>query len=392
MLKNENIICFSSADWDNPLWTNKQHIMSRLSKENRIFYIESLGLRKPIFGKRDLIRILKRIIKYLHGCRKINQNLFVYSPLIIPFHGNKTLRRINNLILFISIKHYLKKYKFDNPILWAYIPNIKDLVGKFNDKYIVYHCVDEISQFPGVAEDIIIMERELLRKADIVFVTSKNLYESKKVYNANTHYLPNVADVAHFSRALDDDIPLPSDMVFIQKPILGFIGAIDDYKVDSDLLQYIAGFNWSIVLVGPLGFSDRADKLKGLLSLKNIYHLGIKNYQVVPNYVKYFNVCLIPSRINDYTINIFPMKYYEYLAAGKPVVATEIPALIDQKELAYIAKDKYEFKDLIAKALREDSDARRYERIKAAAENTWEKRIESMAYLIKKSLKPIGKI
>jgi hypothetical protein len=72
MLKNENIICFSSADWDNPLWTNKQHIMSRLSKDNRIFYIESLGLRKPRFGKRDLIRIFKRMLKYFQGCRNIN--------------------------------------------------------------------------------------------------------------------------------------------------------------------------------------------------------------------------------------------------------------------------------------------------------------------------------
>ena len=310
----------------------------------------------------------------------------MYSPLIIPFHGNKNIRRINKLILTLSVNYYLKKYKFDNPILWAYVPNIIDFFSKFNEKYIVYHCVDEISQFPGVTENIIAMERELLRKADIVFVTSKNLYESKRVYNANTHYLPNVADVAHFSRASNDDIPIPAEMVSIQKPILGFIGAIDDYKVDSDILEYVAGFNWSIVLIGPLGLSDKAEKLKGLLSLKNIYHLGSKDYKVLPSYLKYFDVCLIPSRINNYTINVFPMKYYEYLAAGKPVIATRIPSLIDQKELAYIAKDKYEFKELIEKALKEDSDYKRNERINAAAENTWEKRIESMGELIESSL------
>jgi glycosyltransferase involved in cell wall biosynthesis len=366
--------------------------MSRLSKENRVFYIESLGLRKPIFGKRDLIRIFNRIVKHFRGCRKINQNLFVYSPLIIPFHGNKIIRRINKLILFFTLKHYLKTYKFNNPVLWAYIPNIIDFVGKFNEKYIVYHCVDEISQFPGVTENIIAMERELLRKADIVFVTSKNLYESKRVYNANTHYLPNVADVAHFSRALNDDIPIPAEMASIQKPLLGFIGAIDDYKVDSDILEYIAGFSWSIVLIGPLGLSDKAEKLKGLVTLKNIYHLGIKDYKELPSYLKYFDVCLIPSRLNDYTKNVFPMKYYEYLAAGKPVVATGIPSLIDQKDIAYIAKDKYEFKELIERALKEDSDPKRKERAAVAAENTWEKRIESMAEVIEKNLISLGKV
>jgi len=387
MLKNQNIICFSSADWDNPLWTNKQHIMSRLSKENRILYIESLGLRRPVVSKRDGFRIIKRIKNCLKGVRKIRANLYVLSPLIIPLHDSKFIRKINMLILYLILKFCVRNYNLKNPVIWTYIPNIVDLLEKFDKKYVVYHCVDEISQFPGVTNKIMAMEVELLKQADIVFVTSITLYENKKKYNKNTFYLPNVADTKHFSKVLRAGIKMPVDIANIKKPILGFIGALDDYKIDSDLLRYIAGPQWNIVLIGPLGLTDRGKTLRDIISMDNIFYLGKKGYNILPNYLKYFDVCLIPMKINDYTANVFPMKFFEYLSAGKPVVSVRLPSLKEFQEYAYFADTKYEFKAMINKALEEDSEKMQNMRLNLAKENTWEKRIESMERLIETYIK-----
>lgn len=230
---------------------------------------------------------------------------------------------------------------------------------------------------------------------DIVFVTSNNLYENKRRHNKNTFYLPNVADAAHFSKALNDEIKMPADMAGIKNPILGFIGAIDDYKLDSGLLEYISDGGWSIVLIGPLGLSDSAKSLKELLRRSNVRYLGQKEYALLPSYLKYFDVCLIPMRISEYTVNVFPMKFFEYLSAGKPVVSIKLPSLRDFAKYAYLAGGKNEFREMIKKALAEDSEKMREMRIAIAKENTWEKRIETMAALIEthvKKMPPSGVI
>jgi glycosyltransferase involved in cell wall biosynthesis len=388
MLEGEDIVCISTADWDNIAWTNKQHIMSRLSKTNKILYIESLGLRQPTIKKKDILRILKRIKDWFKGARQINENLFVYSPIILPLHKIKIIQKINHLVLWITLKLLLTKLRFKNPILWTYSPPAVSLIGKLNEKLVIYHCVDELSATPRIpTSSIIEMEEELLKKADLVFTTSKSLYEKKKIFNQNTYYLPNVADVAHFMTALKD-LPIPKDIANIKHPIIGFIGTIVSYKLDLELIKYIASTHheWSVVLIGDVSEGEDKDEIKELENISNIFMLGGKRYELLPSYIKAFDVCILPNRINEYTQNMFPMKFFEYLATGKPIVLTQLLAINEYSKLCYIAKDKEEFIRYIEEALKEDDLQLKQRRIEIAKENTWEVRIEEMSKLIEKKL------
>lgn len=380
MLKGEDILCISTADWDNINgWTNKQHIMSRLSKANRILYIESLGLRQPTIKKKDILRILKRLKDWFKGARRINENLFVYSPIILPVHKIKVVQKINHLILWLTLKLLLKRLRFKNPILWTYSPASFSLIGRLNEKLTVYHCVDELSATPRIPISILKMEEELLKKADLVFATSKSLYERKKVFNPNTYYMPNVADVAHFMK----ELPTPEDIT-VKHPIIGFIGTLVAYKLDLELIKYIARAHpeWSVVLIGEIAEGEDKDKISGLKGIHNIFMLGGRRYEVLPGYVKTFDVCILPSRINEYTQNMFPMKFFEYLATGKPIVLTELLAVSEYGDLCYIAKNKKEFIRYIEQALLENDVQLSKRRIAVAKENTWEVRIDQMSKLI----------
>ncbi|MEW6618659.1 MAG: glycosyltransferase [bacterium] len=388
MLNGENILCISTADWDNIAWTNKQHIMSRLSKTNKILYIESLGLRQPTIKKKDILRILKRIKDWFKGPRQINENLFVYSPIILPLHKVKIVQKINHLVLWLTLKLLLARLGFKKPILWTYSPPAKSLIGRLNEKLVVYHCVDELSATPGIPDSIIEMEEELLKKANLIFTTSRLLFEKKKVFNQNTYYLPNVADVPHFMTALED-LPLPADIARIKHPIIGFIGTIISYKLDFEIIKYIATTHpqWSIVLIGDVVETEDEKGVKELGSIPNIFMLGGKRYEILPAYIKPFDVCILPNVINEYTQNMFPMKFFEYLATGKPVVLTQLSAVEEYKEICYIARDKEAFAQNIEKALSENDLKGRQKRIEIAKENTWEVRIDQMSKLIEERIR-----
>ncbi|MEW6095388.1 MAG: glycosyltransferase [bacterium] len=388
MLNGEDILCISTADWDNIAWTNKQHIMSRLSKTNRILYIESLGLRQPTIKKKDILRVLKRIKDWFKGTRKINENLFVYSPIILPLHKIRFVQKINHLILWLTLKLLLIRLRFKKPILWTYSPPTTSLIGRLNEKLVVYHCVDELSATPRIpAYSILKMEEELLKKADLVFTTSKSLYEKKKMFNQNTYYMPNVADVTHFMTALGD-LSIPEDIANIKHPIIGFIGAIASYKLDLELIKYIAlrHHEWSIVLIGDVAEGENEEGIEELEAITNIFMLGGKRYESLPSYIKAFDVCILPNKINEYTKNMFPMKFFEYLATGKPIVLTQLPAINEYSKICYIAKDKEGFVQYIEQALMEDNLQLSKKRIEIAKENTWEVRIEEMSKLVEEKL------
>jgi glycosyltransferase involved in cell wall biosynthesis len=385
MIENNNIICFGFAEWDNPYKTNQHHIMQRLSEKNKVLFIESLGLRRPTLQKKDMSRIIKRLIKFAAGVRKVTDGLFIVSPLVIPFHKYWFIRQINRALLSWQLDSAIKKYRFDKPIIWSYIPNAIEFLGKWNEKLVVYHCVDEISANPLIPGDVIKqMERDFIRKADAVFVTAKPLFEEKIKFSDKVYYMPNVADYGHFSGAVKEDTAIPEELAQVVAPRLGFIGALSAYKLDMELLAYIAERHpiWSIVLIGETGEGEQRADLSRFEKLKNIHILGGRPYKSLPGYIKGFNVCLLPNCINDYTRNMFPMKFFEYLASGKPVVSTMLEALGDFKGLGYFSLNHEEFEKNIESALIENDPVLRAERVKAARKFTWEIRIEEMSAII----------
>lgn len=332
----KDIVLLSTAEWHHPFWTNKQHTALALARQGcRILYIDSLGLRKPSANHRDLLRITRRLLRGLRLPEQVHEGIWVCSPLVIPAARRGFIQRCNKLILRLYLYACQVYLGFNMPILWTYNPLTLRLIDSRNYSNLVYHCVDEISAQPGMdAPQIVAWEQLLCQTADMVFVTSKNLLDNRIKFNLSTYYFPNVIDLSYFNSVAQlDSGSTPSSLARIPGPRLLFVGAISSYKVDFDLLRRLALLRprWSIVLIGAIGEGDPETDIGLLADLPNVHCLGPKAYSDLPAYMACCDVGLLPCLLNEYTINMFPMKFFEYLASGLPVVSTVLPSLSEYR-------------------------------------------------------------
>jgi len=383
---HNDVVMLSTADWDNPFWTNKQHVAVELARRGyRIFYVESVGLRRPSASAQDIRRIAKRIFKALQPPRQVRPHLWVWSPAVIPLHRNTIARWINRALLSLGLKFWLGMLGIRRKVLWTYNPMTSQLLSLASFETIIYHCVDDVKVQPGMPrEEIERSESELVSRANFCFVTSEYLLESCRKLNAQTYYFPNVADFTHFSKALDPSIALPADLAEVSRPIIGFVGAISAYKLDFELLKKLAQGNpeWSVVLIGKVGEGDPQTDIGELRLISNLHFVGPRRYEDLPAYLKAFSVAILPNVLNEYTRSMFPMKFLEYLAAGKPVVATNLPALQAFRKFTWLAKDTDGFIAAIAAALRGEG-ASLEARLELAKGQTYELRTERMLQLLR---------
>ncbi len=372
-MNGETILILANAEWD---WANRvncHHIAARLARENRVVFVDTIGGRTP--APREFKKIAHRLRRVVGGVRKIDENLTVLAPFVIPIYGNELIRQLNAALLVMQIRRALPENA--KPILWVYLPALVGLVGRFKEKLVIYHCIDEHAANPSVpSRQVNEWERRLLKAADAVFASSSTLYQDKRALNPNTFYLPNVADANFFVQARDASVSTPMDLNDVSHPIAGFVGNITAYKLDINLLYTVAQSkpNWSFVLIGPVGRGDPFTDVSALQSLKNVYWLGERPYAELPRYVSAFDVCLIPFKQNDSTRGTLPMKFFEYLAAGKPVVATDLPTLSEFREAFYPVCGAEEFAGALEAALTEDV-SRAAARIVLAQKYSWDARM-----------------
>jgi len=257
---------------------------------------------------------------------------------------------------------------------------------------VVYHCVDEHSAFPGFVDPAIVRayDDELTRRADLVITTSENLRAARSALNPHTYTVLNAADVQIFNRALDDDLPLPADLAAIPAPRLGVVG-LHDSRLDIDALEALAlaDPSWQVVLIGPVK-QGQVDEAR-LRRHPNIHLLGEKPRLELPGYLKGMAAALIPYRANELTRNIFPLKLFEYLSAGLPVVAGGLPELARFAGVIGLPASAAEYPQEVRRALAEDTPERRISRVKLAAENTWDHRVEDISRLVEEALARVGR-
>ena len=189
----------------------------------------------------------------------------------------------------------------------------------------------------------------------------------------------NVADVAHFSKANDIATKLPDDIANLPNPVIGFFGAISSFKIDYNLIKVTANKfpGGSIVLIGPIR-EAAGSKSEKLPLEKNIVYMGTKNYSSLPAYLKGFDICIIPYVESEYTEHVFPLKFFEYLSSGKPIVATQLQSLEDFRDLYYSAKNESEWIEKIESAVSENDKKLQEQRKRASLENSWENRVKQI--------------
>lgn len=383
MLKNKNIIYFSN-DWRTDHKTSSHHIARELLKENKILYIETGGMRKPQASGRDIKRIFSRLILWLKGVRKLEKNLYIYSLIIFPSH-NRLARALNTYLNVFMIRFACIKYKFNQPILWFVAPHIAYFLDYLPKNLVVYYCTDKVSQMPGVnIAAIEAMEDKLLKQANLVFATAQHLLDrlNEKNLNKNIFYSPHAVDYQHFAKAQDKPLTLAQELKELRHPIIGYVGLLERW-IDIELIGYIAKQrpNWSVVLIGRVAVN--IDELK---KENNIYFLGVKPYEQLPNYMKNFDVCISPFRINELTKSVNPIKLKEYLASGKPIVSSGLPEIEKFKDMVEIADSYEEFVNKIQDVLINDNQEKIRIRMEFVSQDSWPNRVEKISQIIEDSL------
>lgn len=397
-MKGETIFCISTRSWDSP-WSESQKVMSLMQEANVVYFFNP-GRSVHNSVVKEFVRNFPNFFRL-----KVEQkapNLFVvHTPSNLPFglrHFGRTalkwimpmIIRLNTKILARHMRWVKKKYDIRREILWIFSPYLYLLPGKFHEKLSCYHNYDEFSDFVGfshMSDFIDQCDQRLTKAVDFVFSTSLRQTEKRKKINPNTHFVPNGVDFDLFHQSMRHEIQLPQELVTLPKPIIGYTGIMGDH-IDVDLLVTIASHfkEGSLVLVGP-DHIPKSDAYHQLKAMTNVRFLGFKPLQSLPNYIKFFDVALIPYRLRGHVLSVYPQKLLEYLSGGKSVVATTIPALDAYGDVVRVASDYQEFLRCIVSALNEKTtEAMIQKRMNVAKENTWQARINTYYQIIDETL------
>ena len=317
-----DIVCFSHLRW-NFVYQRPQHLMSRFARQNRVFLIEEPYLNAE---QTDYIELIKK------------GNVTIAIPHLQHGLSDKDIifRQVKLL------KELFEEESVNNYLFWYYTPMAAAIGNHFYPAFILYDCMDELSNFKFAPPELKEREKELFSKADLVFTGGHNLYNAKKDYHHNIHSFPSSIDKEHFTQARDVAYE-PEGQKNIPHPRLGFYGVVDE-RFDIDLITEVAERKpeWQFVIIGPVIKIDP----ESLPHLNNIHYLGSKTYDELPQYLAGWDIALIPFLRNESTKYISPTKTPEYLAGGKPVISTSIIDVVTPygiNNLVHIADTPDEF-------------------------------------------------
>jgi glycosyltransferase involved in cell wall biosynthesis len=395
------VVCFSSQPWEDGMWTNKHHIMSRVAKQHRVLFV-NFRQQSPFKFVRDARRaeVSTRVrltnIWREPAVRSVAPNievLDVWTPWLNFVGSGHVLRRHNEFEHRVDVvARWLARQGVKDAVLWVYHPGFGDSVARIPHSLIVYDCVDEYTAFPEFRHNktwIAERERKLCAVAGVVACTAPSLFETKQqLAPGRTHFVHNVGDAEHFAHALEPSTPVPADIANLPRPIIGFVGAVSDYKLNIDWLLALSAARpaYSIVLVGPTGVADPSTDVGKLQARPNVHLLGHRKYPELPGYLKGFDVAVIPYRINDYTRAVFPIKFFEFLASGRPVVISPLPAVREYWNAVRVAETPEGFIEACDAAVADDTPEAKQSRIELAHLNSWDARVTKLLDLVQRAL------
>jgi glycosyltransferase involved in cell wall biosynthesis len=378
-LSGRDIVCIGFSDWHTDLLTNQQHLLVRAAKDNRILFVESLGLRRPQLAARDLRRIGRRLTSALHPLREVD-GLQVLSPLVLPLHSNELLRTVNAALLRQYVGRAVSKLQLRSPLLWSFVPQAEALIDVLEPSQVLYYIDDDHAAKAGIdAGSFLAAEARFARRADAVLASAPELVTRMRTLNDNVHYAPNVADTRLFATALEPG-PVDPAVAALSGPRIVFIGAILAAKIDIALMVELARSRpqWSFAFVGPVGPGDPRTDVSALTSLANVHMLGYRPYEQLPSVLRGADAAIVPYLLDGEMRSVFPMKIYEYLAAGRPVVATPLDTLTDVPDVLQAATAE-EFAARVDEAIANDTPEARGGRSQRAQAHSWESRLDQIA-------------
>ncbi|MFA6197837.1 MAG: glycosyltransferase [Patescibacteria group bacterium] len=380
----------SFQEWQSGVVNRNYHVLKMLLRRpevHRIFAIDYL----PLTLKRSIRAYLETLMFGVKGkllyqdfsSRLVRMDrsimgdypgkLFVYSTVDSAFSESVTRR---------NIQRRLKSLKFDQPALWSYLPLFGRLFTELPASLRVFDAVDDWTAHPWMAQWRGRLEtnyRTISNRADVVFTVANELRD-RFDHQPKVHWIPNGVDFEHWQ----NHGPFPDDLTGIPAPIVGYVGVIQN-RIDSELIQQLAERNpaKSFVFIGNV-YSDFNKSVFD--HCPNVHFLGQKTYAELPSYVNRFHVCMIPHRIDPFTRSMNPLKLYEYLACGLPVISTPVSGMSMFGDLVRLAKDAGSFSEQIDLALSEDSERLRLQRKAAMRSHTWHQRVDRMMEIVEATM------
>ncbi len=334
------IICLSTSPWY-PIPTRKQQVMSRLPDAEILYFDPPVTFLAPLKDK----AARPQLRAYKEPGQKVSGTITVCSlPPVLPFFNKfRWINRLNQRRIARFVRKKAAALGFDRPVLWCYSPTSCDSAPRIPHRALVYDCVDLHSAYGGLMTPAVVdrMEFDLAAQADQVFATAERLTKRLKAVNDTAVMIPNGANYERFSTAADD-LPCPDDLKDIPQPVFGFVGALQAC-IEYGWVEAAAKArpDWSFVFIG--GEKPGAD-LSALRRLDNVHFLGLKPNEQLPAYLKHFSACLNLFGNNELSQDVSPLKFYEYLSTGRPIVSTPQPDQVLQYEgLIRVARSESEF-------------------------------------------------
>lgn len=374
--RGQVILVFSIIEWDFR-WQRPQQMLTRVRDSGyTIIYVSvSISFVNKAFKGQEQAADYVDVSRLDYGVYRIGLHsekpLNIYSDTIIGDDLQNMIYELQFVLNSVQVSSITYLVHF--PGWWPVIKRLKDSIGGG----LVYDCMDDHSGFNTSQAELVDIETELIVSADWVIASSGGIDERCRCLNPNTIQIKNGTDFQHFSDAARngklDHLP--------PGPIIGYYGAISDW-FDMDLVAYCAEKrkNWNFVLIGSTFGAD----LTPINGLKNVFLLGEQPYNLLPGYLAYFDICSIPFKIIPLTEATNPVKFYEYMSAGKPVVSTMLPELIVYSDYCNLARTSKAFLAALDKTVMESHDDKIIkQRRKFAMDNSWDQRVQEFLTILK---------
>jgi len=378
-MQGHDIVLFAPEPWQ-AIWRNRHQIFTRLARHNRVIWVEPREAAWPHLWRRWRAGEWRQPTFWKFGVSHPMDNVWVvHTPQFAP-RTRGGVGKVTRAIREAPIRRLIRRLGIRRPLLWLFNPALWDEVGRWEERLAIYHLVDEYTAYtsnPSLQASLAAEERQLMAKVDMVFVTSQKLLESKRALHSKVFLVPNGVDYETFASARSD-----GQLSRLPRPIIGYVGALK-VKIDFVLLRRIAEANpdATVLLVGPLDPGVDAAEWDALVSRPNVHFAGTRPVADVPGVVAACDIGLLPYRRMPWTEHINSLKLNEYLAAGLPVVALDLPMVADVRDLLYVAQDQDEFLARVREArasLAAPDDAARAARRRYAAAQNWDTRVSEI--------------
>jgi glycosyltransferase involved in cell wall biosynthesis len=389
MITNRSIICFGGEDWWYHHPHSKNHLMRRFARAgNKVIFVNSISMGlAPVKSGELLPRVKRKLKSYAKLARTTEEGITVVSPAVVPFFGSAAAAATNRRLLTAQISSLAKRRGLTKPILWIAIPTAVEVVGRLDESIVIYHVSDkyDANTMDHATDPTLIrkLHERAIEGADLVFYSSRKLFDEVTVGPEKSYLLEQAVDFDHWSRLSRREVAVAEAVAKIPQPRIGYFGAIEPWLIDQELIKKAARERpeWNWIFIG--------NKSRGLEieQMSNVHFLPPVSYEELPHYAAGFDVCVLPWNTEvPFTSYGSAIKVREYLASGKPVVISPLPEYESMSDVLRIGRNRDQFLQLVDEALREQGDELTRARQAVVKDGTWDARAEWVSGLIEERL------